>query len=236
MEKTNRKKKIWVFIGNMGSGKSEISINFTYQRQKSNPDEKIKLIDMDIVKPYIRIRDKEEEISKLGVDLLLPDKAVRDMDMPIVPSHINDHIRNDSFNLVMDVGGEEAGSTTIAQFNSMLNNAELEVFLVINTKRPFSNTPELIVKTLKSLEHYSRLKVTGLISNTHLRFDTSQEEILEGLEKLEVASKIVNIPIKIVAVWHKMLTKELEERIKYPIIPLRLFLTFPWEESKPEGI
>jgi hypothetical protein len=200
MEKTNKKKKIWVFIGNMGSGKSEICVNFTYQRQKDNPDEKIKLIDMDIVKPYIRIRDKEKEISNLGIDLLLPDKAVRDMDMPIVPSHINDHIRNDSFDLVMDVGGEEAGSTSIAQFEEILNNAELEVFLVINTKRPFSNTPESIKKTLNSLEYHSKLKVTGLISNTHLRFDTTNEDILEGLEKLKVVSKELNIPIKKVAV------------------------------------
>ena len=220
----------------MGSGKSEISVNFTYRQMHKHPDRKIKLMDMDIIKPYIRLRDREKEISGLGIDLILPDKEVRFMDMPIVPSHIFDHLRNDSFDLVMDVGGEEGGSTTIAQFDDVLQNADLEVFLVVNTLRPFSNTPNLIKKTLKSLEQYSHLKVTGFISNTHLRFESDSRVVLEGIKKLEIVSNELDIPIYSVAIWHKILTQKLKEQIHYPILPLKLFLTFPWEKGSPTGV
>ncbi len=229
-------KNIWVFIGNMGSGKSEISINFVLHQKNQNPKQPIKLIDLDIIKPYIRLRDREKEITELGIDLILPDKAVRNMDMPIVPSHIYDHLRNQNFDLVMDVGGEENGCTTIAQFQDVLYEANLEVYLVINTLRPFSNTVEKILKTLRSLQAHAKLKVTGLISNSHLRFDSEIESVFDGIDKVKVVSNISSIPIAWVTVWHKVLTKKMRERIPYPILPLRLFLTFPWEKSSPTGL
>lgn len=237
MSKENTsKKKIWIFIGNMGSGKSEIAINFTAQKMKEAPERPIRLIDMDIIKPYIRLRDREKEITDLGINLILPDKEVRHMDMPIVPSHIYDHIRSDDFDLVIDVGGEENGCTTIAQFNDIMKETDLEVFLVVNTMRPFSNTKERILRTLHSLEKHSHLLVSGFISNTHLRFDSSQDAVLSGLKLLESVSEETSIPISMVAVWHKILTPELQNEIAYPILPIRLFLTFPWEKGSAKGL
>ncbi len=233
---TQSQKNIWVFIGNMGSGKSEISINFVLHQKKKNPTQPIKLIDLDIIKPYIRLRDREKEITELGIDLILPDKAVRNMDMPIVPSHIFDHLRNQNFDLVMDVGGEENGCTTIAQFQDVLYESNLEVYLVINTLRPFSNTVEKILKTLRSLQAHAKLKVTGLVSNTHLRFESETESVFDGLKKVEEVSEISSIPIAWVTIWHEVLTKSLSEKIPYPILPLRLFLTFPWEKGSPTGL
>lgn len=229
-------KNIWVLIGNMGSGKSEISINFILHQKTQSPHRPIKLIDLDIIKPYIRLRDREKEITNQGIDLLLPDKSVRNMDMPIVPSHIYDYLRNDSFDLVMDVGGEENGCTTIAQFQEVLYTANLEVYLVINTLRPFSNTVDRIKNTLHSLQAHAHLKVTGLISNTHLRFQSEDKSIIEGLEKVEQVSKDTGIPIVWVTIWHKVVTDSLQKKIPYPILPIKLFLTFPWEKSSPDGL
>jgi hypothetical protein len=229
-------KNIWVFIGNMGSGKSEISINFAIHRKKEHPQRPVKLIDLDIIKPYIRLRDREKEITNQGIDLLLPDKSVRNMDMPIVPSHIYDFLRTDSYDLIMDVGGEENGCTTIAQFQEVLYASNLEVYLVINTLRPFSNTVDRIKHTLRSLEAHSHLKVTGLISNTHLRFQTDDESILEGIQKVEQVSKDTSIPIVWTTIWHEIITDQLQQKIPYPILPIKLFLTFPWEKTSSEGL
>lgn len=229
-------KNIWIFIGNMGSGKSEISINFVLHQKNQKPNRPIKLIDLDIIKPYIRLRDREKEITELGIDLILPDKSVRNMDMPIVPSHIYDHLRNQNFDVVMDVGGEENGCTTIAQFQDVLYEANLEVYLVINTLRPFSNTVDKILNTLHSLQAHAKLKVTGLVSNSHLRFDSENESVFDGIDKVKEVSDISGIPIAWVTVWHKVLTERMRERIPYPILPLRLFLTFPWEKSSPTGL
>ena len=106
-------KKIIIFIGNMGSGKSEIAINYTIRMMKESTKE-IRLLDLDIIKPYIRIRDVSEKIDQLGIKLLMPDERLRNADMPIVPNHMVEYLTDPTYDIVMDVGGEERGCITIA--------------------------------------------------------------------------------------------------------------------------
>ena len=108
-------KNIYIFIGNMGSGKSEISINYTLKLMKST-QKTVKLLDLDIVKPYIRIRDIEKRLKSIGVDILIPEEKLKNADMPIIPSRMIDFLLDEKFDLVIDVGGESRGVITISQF------------------------------------------------------------------------------------------------------------------------
>lgn len=229
-------KKIDIFIGNMGSGKSEIAINYAVN-QKKIKERNFCLLDLDVIKPYIRLRDVSDKIEQLGIKLLMPDESLRNADMPIVPGNMIKILTDPSYDLLIDVGGEERGCITIAQFKEYFDNADLSVHLVINPFRPFSSSIEKILHMIDSLQNNSKLSITNLISNPHLRFDTTIGEVIQGTEIVIRVSEITKIPIKAICVWHKIFSDEFKNKYNdYQVLPLRLYLTFPWEDGITSGL
>jgi hypothetical protein len=224
-------KKIVIFIGNMGSGKSEIAINYTRELMQTS-SRPVKLMDLDVIKPYIRIRDVAEKLEEEGLELLLPDEKIRHADMPIIPAQMMKYLYNDTYDMVIDVGGEDRGSITIAQFKDQFSDMQVESYVVINAMRPFSNTPERIVKTIQELSQLSKLDINGIIANSHIRFSTTWEEVLKGLAIIDKASKAIKLPIFRLAVWDQLMLKETPPEIsQYSLMPLNLHLMFPWERN-----
>jgi hypothetical protein len=229
-------KKIIVFIGNMGSGKSEIAINYTLMKQNES-NKKIKLLDLDIIKPYIRIRDVKEKMDLLGIDLLIPEEHLRNADMPIVPNHMIEYLTDPSYELVIDVGGEERGCITIAQFKEYFEKADLVVNLVVNPFRPFSDSKEKIIHMIDSLQNNSKLLISSLISNPHLRFDTTLDQVELGTNLVEMVCNETNLPLSYICVWNKIVNSEfLMKHENRKIMSLRLYLTFPWENGLMSGL
>lgn len=220
----------------MGSGKSEIAINYALLLKRENQKE-VRLLDLDIIKPYIRLRDVAEKIEFLNIDLLMPELNMRHADMPIVPHHMIEYLTDPNYDLVLDVGGEERGCITIAQFQEYFNQSDLSVNLVINPYRPFSDSLGKVLYMIDSLQNKSKLKVTGLISNPHLRFDTNLNHVILGTKLVEEVSNKSKIPIRYVCIWHSLLTDTFLDQFKqYSILPIRLYLTFPWENGLIEGL
>jgi hypothetical protein len=90
---------------------------------------------------------------------------------------------------------------------------------------------------IDSLQNQSKLSITGLISNPHLRYDTSIEQVITGTNLVEKVSKATLIPLNFVCIWHKIITDEfLSKFTEYKILPLRLYLTFPWENGLMAGL
>jgi hypothetical protein len=220
----------------MGSGKSEIAINYALL-QKNTSAKEVQLLDLDIIKPYIRIRDVSEKIKHLGIKLIMPDEKMRNADMPIIPNHMIEFLTDPTYDLIIDIGGEERGCITIAQFKEYFEKTDLTVNLVINPFRPFSATIVMIHEILESLQNQSKIKVTGLISNPHLRFNTSIEDVMKGTAIVEQASRELNVPLVYVCIWHKLITETFRKQFNaHTILPLRLYLSFPWENGLIAGL
>lgn len=229
-------KRIILLIGNMGSGKSEIGFNFAMQYPilYNRP---VKLLDMDIIKPYIRLRDVAEKAKAMNIDLLLPESRMLKADMPIVPSKMIAYLQDDSFDLIMDVGGEDRGSITIAQFQNFFLQTDLSVWLVVNPFRPFANSAQKILQTISTLQISTKLLINGIVANPHLRFETTIDHVLKGLSIIQEASVLSKIPISLIAIWHTIYMKDLEKKYApIPVLPMKLFLTFPWEAGKLSGL
>ena len=225
-------KNIHIFVGNMGSGKSEISINYTQELIKSS-SKPIKLLDLDIIKPYIRIRDVKDKLQKIGIDMLLPDEKVINADMPIIPSRMIDYLLDDNFDLVMDIGGESRGIQSILQFRDYFIRNNTEIYMVINSLRPFMNKEDQIINTIKEFESYLDLKITYLVSNTHLRFESTLDQAIKGYEVLKSVSKKINVKIKFICIWEKLLINKREflNVDNILIFPINLNLLFPWDNQ-----
>ncbi len=223
----NNVKKITIFIGEIGSGKTEISINYAIKlRKEKNKD--VDLIDLDIMKPYIRLRDLKDEIEKFGVNVVSPPQRYKQADLPILIHATKSCIFDDDRFCVYDIGGGEESSFILRQFPE-LREFPYNLFFVVNIFRPFTQTKEEIENAIKTLESASGLKISGIVSNSHLREHTKKEDVIKGYKVVKEVSGVLGIPIAFVGVKESMVDKFKDEEFYEYIFPMKTFIKYPGE-------
>ena len=68
---TRPHKRINIFAGGYGSGKTEVAVNYTTYLAKSGIMP-LSIIDLDIVNPYFRSREAAKSLTDLGVNVIIP--------------------------------------------------------------------------------------------------------------------------------------------------------------------
>ena len=188
-------KRYYVLIGNFGSGKTEISLNLAINAAKTEP---AVLVDLDIVNPYFRSAERKTELQQADVKLIYPIFALSTVDVPSLPPDIYSVFVDKHKTIVFDVGGDPAGATALGQYKSNFDaipQEALEVLYVVNPRRPFSATPELVLDMLDRIRYRSRLTITGFINNANLAAETSAEDLIQGYELLKTVSDKTGIPV-----------------------------------------
>ena len=97
----------FVFVGEAGSGKSEISINFAKWLVQLQ-DKPVHFFDMDMTKPLFRSRDVEMQMEALGI---ICHHEKQFMDAPTVVGGVNRLLKDEDCYVVMDVGGDHIDGT-----------------------------------------------------------------------------------------------------------------------------
>ena len=219
-------KRLVIIIGHYGSGKSEFSVNYAVKMKEKF--ENVSIADLDIVNPYFRSREKRDFFEKIGVKVF--DSSIRNIaiDLPALPAQLMGVILNPNEKSVLDVGGDPVGARVLARYAEQIKNVEYDMFFVINGNRPETNTVEGALKYLKMIEETSRLKITGLINNTHMLKDTTVEDVEFGHELTKKVSWETDIPIRYEAV-----IKETAKNIKNPeilekLFPINLYMREEW--------
>ncbi len=186
-------KKITIFVGNYGSGKTEISLNYAINGAKYYPTT---LIDLDIVNPYFRSSEKKEELEKLGIKVLMPNFANTAVDVPSLPAAIQSVFSSED-NIIFDVGGDDTGAAALGRYHPYFINSKekVDVYYVVNTLRPLSMDKESIVDLITRIEARGRLPVTGLIHNTNWAQDTTTEQIINGNTIIQEVCEEKNLPL-----------------------------------------
>lgn len=188
--------KIYITVGHYGSGKTEYSINYALHLKKSY--DKVFLVDLDIVNPYFRSNDARSLLEANGITVIAPDYAGTNVDIPALPPDIMRIFNVDDAAIVIDVGGDDDGAIALGRYKRFFDSADVDVSLVINTRRPLSGTVEEIIEMKENIEAVSRLRVTDLIADTNISDETTKEIIEEGAEIVKEVSERLNIPIKYV--------------------------------------
>lgn len=206
-----------VFIGNYGSGKTEISIHFAKEAIKKNL--KVLFIDLDIVNPYFRSGEQKEMLEKLGIEVIIPPYACSNVDMPVVPANVASAFGEKYDTVIFDVGGDNVGSAALGQYFQYFEKVKssLYVYNVVNTKRPLSGTPQRIETLLYQMESACRLKVNGLIQNSNLSVETTLDTLIDGAEMLHTVSVNTGIPILYTAA-----TKDIIDKFKRRNLPVEM--------------
>ncbi|MBZ4649897.1 cobalamin biosynthesis protein CobQ [Thermosipho sp. (in: thermotogales)] len=184
--------KNFVFVGLFGSGKTEVAIN--YALMLKNVHENVAIADVDIISPYFRTRDAIDELEAEGIKVVTPPGALKHADLPIVTGAVAGYLNNPQYKTVLDVGGEENGIVVVGYLKPHLKDTE--IYMVVNTRRPFTSTVDGIVKTYKQLTEVAKIKIDYLINNSNLSSETTKEVILEGERILKEASQVLEVPVK----------------------------------------
>lgn len=173
-------KRIVLIVGHYGSGKTEFAVNYAIRLSEKN--KKAAIIDLDIVNPYFRSREKKEFIERKGIRLI-SNSFEYDItaDLPSVSASIYAPLQDKDCHVVFDVGGDNVGARVLARYKKYLMENEYDMFCVINANRPETNTLEGALYHISAIEQETGVKITGIINNTHLLRETSKEDIFPSL-------------------------------------------------------
>ena len=204
-------KKIYVLIGNYGSGKSELALNFAFKAAETG---KTELIDLDMVNTYFRLTERGKMVSQKEIRLVSPNFACSGIETLSLPAEVASAFALDWDTVVFDVGGDAVGSTALGRYHEdfmELGPGQLEVLNVVNIRRPLAGTVEKIIRLQEEMEVHSRLKITGMINNTNLAQMTGPDELRDGYEMLREVSEKTGVPVSYTTGKKELLDQFLSE-------------------------
>ncbi len=227
-------KKMYVLIGNYGSGKTELALNFAIGAAARG--ERTELLDLDMVNTYFRLTEPGRLMRMKDIRVVSPNFTNSSVETLSLPAEVQSAFAMDWDTVVFDVGGDAVGSTALGRYHQdfeALDPANLQVLNVVNIRRPLSGTVEKIIRLQEEMEVHSRLKITGMINNTNLAQVTTPEELRDGYEMIRQVAEKTGVPVLYTSGKKAMLDLFLEEghdpRYIGTPFPIDTYMARDWE-------
>jgi len=169
-----------VVTGHYGSGKTEFAVSLAMSCANENSG-KLALVDLDIVNPYFRSRERREMLEAAGVAVY--GSAFRKevtAEMPALGADIRAPLEDAGCKVIIDAGGNDSGSLVLVQYLKYLRGGDTTVLAVINANRPDTRDIRGAAAHLDAIEAAAGLRITGIVNNCHLVRETTAGEIMKG--------------------------------------------------------
>ena len=189
-------KKVYVLIGNYGSGKTELALNFAFNAAAKGS--RTELLDLDMVNTYFRLTEHGKMTEMKEIRLVSPNYACSGIETLSLPAEVASAFDMDWDTVVFDVGGDAVGSTALGRYHQDFVDLEpgaLEVLNVVNIRRLLAGTVERIIHLQEEMQIHSRLKISGMINNTNLAQLTTPAELRDGYEMIKQVSELTGVPV-----------------------------------------
>lgn len=214
-----RYKRITLLCGHYGSGKTNIAVNMAYDLR--NLYENVAIADLDIVNPYFRSKDSQEDFAKRDIKLICSEYANSNLDVPALPQEMYSIVDDKSMHAIIDVGGDERGALALGRLSKMITDEnDFDMLLVINRFRPLTRDVPSILEVMEEIQVAGRIPFTGIVNNSNLGAETDEEVIVGSMEFAREVAKATGLPIVATAVDEK-LSGTLAGKIE-DLFPLRL--------------
>ena len=212
-------KRVTLFAGHYGSGKTNIAVNYAlYLAKEGNP---VCIADLDIVNPYFRTKDSAKELAEAGVDLISPQFANTNVDLPALPAEAYRLVTDQKTYGIMDIGGDDRGAYALGRYvPAIVAENNYRMAFVANCYRPLTRTPEEALEVMREIEAACSLEFTCIINNSNLGTETSPQTVLDSIPYIQKLSQLSGLPIFLHTATMEV-AKELEGKLE-PVLPLRL--------------
>lgn len=225
-------RRVVIFAGRFGSGKTEISINYALSLVDRTDRRRPILIDLDIVTPYFRTRELAGRLATEGVEVVAPAAVARHLDTPAITPQILGAIQQPERPVVLDVGGDAQGARALGQFAPVLEKLDYAMNFVVNSHRPFTDSVEGIAQAVAEIQDASRLKVMALVSNPNLIRETTLDVVVTGHRLVEEAAEALGLPVAFVGLRADLAAQVASDTFRQPLMLLRRFFVMPWEHAE----
>ena len=186
-------KRLTLFAGHYGSGKTNIAVN--YALLLAGEGKKVCIADLDIVNPYFRTKDSQKELEAAGIDLISPQYANSNVDLPALPAASYRLVQDKRSYGIMDIGGDDRGAYALGRFvPAIVEENNYRMVFVANACRPLTRTAEDAMEVMREIEAACGLKFTDLINNTNLGSETTAETVLSAVPYMEELSRLSGLP------------------------------------------
>ena len=212
-------KRLTLFAGHYGSGKTNIAVNYALLLAKEGKD--VVIADLDIVNPYFRTKDSAAVLEAAGVKLISPQFANSNVDLPALPAEAYRLVQDKSIYGIMDIGGDDRGAYALGRYVPTLKEENnYRMVFVANASRPLTRTPEEALEVMREIEEACGLAFTDIINNTNLASETTPETVLNSVSYVEELSRISGLPVFATTAVAEV-ARELEGKLPN-VLPLQL--------------
>ena len=224
-------KRITLFAGHYGSGKTNIAVNYALWLKEEN--EKVVIADLDIVNPYFRSKDSEKHLEERGIHLISSEYANTNVDVPAMPAEAYSILDNKQTVAVIDVGGDDRGALAMGRYApAILSENNYEMLFVINKYRPLTPDCASTIAVMHEIETASKMKFTGIVNNSNLGDETAEEDVVASINYADEISKASGLPIRMTTVKEDLYDKLKEKVVNCTAI--RLYVKQSWAKQEED--
>ncbi|MBP3633326.1 MAG: hypothetical protein J6J43_01995 [Oscillospiraceae bacterium] len=187
-------KRLTLFAGHYGSGKTNIAVNYALLLAREG--KKVCIADLDIVNPYFRTKDSAQVLEQAGVELISPQFANTNVDLPALPAESYRLVQDQSTWGVMDIGGDDRGAYALGRFTPfILEENNYRMAFVVNFCRPLTTTAEDAMEVMREIEAACGMKFTCIVHNTNLGTETTAQTLTGAQSKLDRLCSLSGLPV-----------------------------------------
>lgn len=219
--------KVTLFLGNYGSGKTEVAVNYALHLAAGKPADSVALADLDLVNPYFRSREPRDLLEAAGVRVIVPDREYQNADLPILVPGVRAALSASTAHVILDVGGDDAGARVLGALTEALPAGSYQALMVLNGNRPFTGDVAGIERIRREIERAGRIRIGGFVSNTHLMGETTLETIMDGHRLAQDAATSTGLPLELVCA-PEALVAAVSARVAEPVLPIVRYLPPAW--------
>ncbi len=219
-------KRIKIITGHYGSGKTEFAVNYAIELKKAGGN--VAISDMDIVNVYFRSREKQQELESKGIKFIASSIEGKGLDVPAISAATIGPIIDKDYTYVMDLGGNNVGTSVLGRVRERIDIEELEFLMVINVYRPETSTVELILSQIESIESAAKLKITGLVNNSNLVRQTDISCLIKGDEIIKEVSRLTGKEIKYHSYIKALIKENIPEYLSGEGFPMEFKMRESW--------
>ena len=196
-------RRVTIFAGHYGSGKTNIAVNFAIKRAK---DRETAIADLDVVNPYFRTKDAAWVLKEHGIRLVASAYAGSNVDTPALPAEAYALTSDRRLCAVFDVGGDDRGALALGRYRDAIMAENDYAFLfVINRYRPLTRTAEDTVGVMREIEEAAGMSFDGVVNNSNLGDETTVETVRSSLKYADEVCGITGLPLVMTCVREDLL-------------------------------